>query len=222
MRRIIFLLMTIVCCMTIMAQQLRVTGVVTSADDATPVIGGNVMVKSTTRGTITDAEGLFAIDAQVGEVLVFSYLGCKSQEIKVQNAKPLHIQLEADNMQLEEVVAIGYGKMRKTDLTGAISSVSAEELLKTPAASVTTALQGRAAGVTVTNGSGQPGDAATIRIRGIGSAIAGNDPLYHIRHLLPSGQRYRIDADIERRIGGSHLRKPWRQWCNHYHHQVGQ
>lgn len=197
-KRYYFLFLALLYSLFASAQQVRVSGIVESSDDAMPVIGCNVVIKSDTRGTITDIDGRFALDANVGDVLVVSYIGYKPQEVRVEkNAKPLHIILESDNLVLEEVVAIGYGKMRKTDLTGAVSSVSAEELLKTPASNITTALQGRAAGVTVTNSSGQPGEAATIRIRGIGSAIAGNDPLYVVDGIITSDISFLPANDIE-------------------------
>ena len=162
-----------------------------------PIIGCNVVVPSTTIGTITDVDGKFSLEVEKGTKLVVSYIGYQTQEVRVANSTPLRIVLEPDNLVLDEVVAVGYGKMRKSDLTGAVSTVSAEELLKSPSANITTALQGRAAGVTVTNGSGQPGDASTIRIRGIGSAIAGNDPLYVVDGIITSDISFLPANDIE-------------------------
>lgn len=197
MRRNFYLFITLLFSTLALAQQTYITGIVESADEQAPIIGGNVVIKSSNVGTITDIDGFFTLDAKVGDVLVVSYMGYKSQEVLVENNNPLCIVLELDNLVLQEVVAIGYGKMRKTDLTGAVSTVTAEELLKTPASNITTALQGRAAGVTVTNGSGQPGDAATIRIRGIGSAIAGNDPLYVVDGIITSDISFLPANDIE-------------------------
>ena len=166
------------------AQGLTVTGVVMAQDEPDPVIGANVMVKGSTVGTITDFDGNFSIQAKAGDMLQVSFMGYKPQDVKVTNAGPIRITLVPDNVQLQEVVAIGYGTMKKSDLTGAVTSVSADQLLKAPVAGVDQALQGRAAGVTVTTGSGQPGEAATIRIRGIGSAIGGNDPLYVVDGVI--------------------------------------
>ena len=168
----------------VMAQSLTVTGVVMAQDEPDPVIGANVMVKGTTLGTITDFDGNFSIQANAGDVLQVSFMGYKPFEVKVSNAGPIRVTLVPDNVQLQEVVAIGYGTMKKSDLTGAVTSVSADQLLKAPVAGIDQALQGRAAGVTVTTGSGQPGEAATIRIRGIGSAIGGNDPLYVVDGVI--------------------------------------
>lgn len=179
------------------AQEWTISGVVIAQDEQEPVIGANVLVKGSQSGTVTDVDGKFSILVSKGATLVFSYLGYETQEVQIKSNAPLQIQLQSDSKMLEEVVAVGYGKMRKSDLTGAVTSISADELMKTPAASVTTALQGRAPGVTVTNGSGQPGDAATIRIRGIGSAIAGNDPLYVVDGVITSDISFLPANDIE-------------------------
>ena len=180
-----------------MAQSLNVTGVVTAQDEPDPVIGANVMIKGTTNGTITDLDGNFAIQAKAGDVLQVSFMGYKTQEVKIQNASPLRINLVPDNVQLQEVVAIGYGTMKKSDVTGAVTSVSADQLLKAPVAGLDQALQGRAAGVTVTSGSGQPGEDATIRIRGIGSALGGNDPLYVVDGVITSDIKFLAPTDIK-------------------------
>lgn len=197
MKRIFYVFITLLFSMLTFAQQTYINGIVLSSDDKMPIIGGNVVIKSSTVGTITDVDGFFTLDAKIGDVLIVSYMGYKTQEVKVESTSPLRIVLESDNLVLDEVVAVGYGKMRKSDLTGAVSTVTADELLKTPAPNITTALQGRAAGVTVTNGSGQPGDAASIRIRGIGSAIAGNDPLYVVDGIITSDISFLPANDIE-------------------------
>ena len=181
----------------VMAQTLTVTGVVMAQDEPDPVIGANVTVKGTTIGTITDFDGNFAIDANVGDVLQVSFMGYKPFEVKVANAGPINVTLVPDNVQLQEVVAIGYGTMKKSDLTGAVTSVKSEDLLKAPVAGIDQALQGRAAGVTVTSESGQPGEAAVIRIRGIGSALAGNDPLYVVDGVIVSDIKWLSPNDIK-------------------------
>jgi len=192
---ILFLLM--VTALGLWAQSFTVKGVVGAQDEPDPVIGANVVVKGTTTGTVTDFDGNFELQAKAGDVLVVSFLGYKPQEVKVTNAGPLRVTLVADNVMLEEVVAIGYGTMKKSDLTGAVTSVSADQLLKAPVSGLDQALQGRAAGVTVTSGSGQPGEAATIRIRGIGSAIGGNDPLYVVDGVITSDIKFLSPSDIK-------------------------
>lgn len=176
--------------------QLMVTGVVMAEGEADPVIGANIIVKGTSNGTITDYDGQFTLSANEGDVLVVSYLGYKSQEVKA-TSKTLTITLQPDNVMLEEVVAVGYGTMKKSDITGAITSVSKDDLIKAPVAGLDQALQGRAAGVTVTTNSGQPGEAATIRIRGIGSAMSGNDPLYVVDGVITKNISFLSPQDIQ-------------------------
>jgi len=166
-------------------------------DEPDPVIGANVMVKGSTVGTITDFDGIFSIEAASGAVLQVSFMGYKTQEVKVNGAGPIRVTLVPDNVQLQEVVAIGYGTMKKSDLTGAVTSVSAEQLLKAPVSGLDQALQGRAAGVTVTSNSGQPGEGATIRIRGIGSALGGNDPLYVVDGVITGDIKWLSPSDIK-------------------------
>lgn len=189
--------LTVLVCGTAVAQS-TVTGVVMAVGEPDPVIGANVVLKGTTNGTITDFDGNFEIEAKAGDVLVFSYLGYKTQEVKITNTSaPVKVTLASDNVMLDEVVAIGYGAMKKSDLTGAVTSVKAEELTKAPVSGLDQALQGRAAGVTVTTNSGQPGEAATIRIRGIGSAIGGNDPLYVVDGVITSDISFLAPNDIQ-------------------------
>ena len=179
------------------AQSMTVTGVVMAADEPDPVIGANVMIQGTTVGTITDFDGNFSLEAKAGDVLQVSYMGYKPSEIKIQNSGPLRITLQPDNVQLQEVVAIGYGTMKKSDLTGAVTSVSPDQLTKTPAAGLDQALQGRAAGVTVNGDNGTPGAAAKIRIRGIGSALGGNDPLYVVDGVITNDISFLAPNDIQ-------------------------
>ena len=197
MKRTGILSLLMVTALGLWAQSFTVKGVVGAQDEPDPVIGANVVVKGTTTGTVTDFDGNFELQAKAGDVLVVSFLGYKPQEVKVTNAGPLRVTLVADNVMLEEVVAIGYGTMKKSDLTGAVTSVSADQLLKAPVSGLDQALQGRAAGVTVTSGSGQPGEAATIRIRGIGSAIGGNDPLYVVDGVITGDIKWLSPSDIQ-------------------------
>ena len=195
MKKTIFLLSFLICC-TEMFAQITVSGNVEAADDPNPIIGANVMVKGTSNGTITDFDGNFTLSAKTGDVIVVSYMGYQTQEQTIKGNTPLKFILQPDNVMLDEVVAIGYGTMKRSDVTGAITSVKAEELAKAPVAGIDQALQGRAAGVTVTTGSGQPGETATIRIRGIGSAMAGSDPLYVVDGVITSDIKFLAPNDI--------------------------
>ena len=125
-KRIYLIAVMAIMTLSVMAQSLTVTGVVMAQDEPDPVIGANVMVKGTTLGTITDFDGNFTIQANAGDVLQVSFMGYKPFEVKVSNAGPIRVTLVPDNVQLQEVVAIGYGTMKKSDLTGAVTSVSAD------------------------------------------------------------------------------------------------
>ena len=178
------------------AQTMTVTGVVMAQGDPDPVIGASVMVQGTTVGTVTDFDGAFELQVNKGDILEISYLGYRTQNVTVNSNAPLNITLESDVVMLDEFVTVGYGVMKKSDLTGSVASVKAEDLMKAPVSGLDQALQGRAAGVTVTSSSGQPGQAATIRIRGIGSALGGNDPLYVVDGVITSDISFLSPNDI--------------------------
>ena len=153
-----------------------ITGKVMDADGEA-LIGVNVLVKGTDRGTITDIDGSYTIDANPGDVLVFSYVGFRDQEVVVGSEGSYNVTLDADGKLLEEVVVIGYGTQKKSHLTGAISKVSADDLEALPLARVDDALVGRVSGVNIAATEGEAGSAPTIRIRGTGSMVASSDPL---------------------------------------------
>ena len=133
----------------------QITGTVIDATGM-PIIGANVMVKGTTNGTITDIDGKFTLEVAKDAILQVSYIGYMNQEISVGNKSVLSISLQEDTQKLDEVVVIGYGTMKKSDITGAISSVSEEKIARQAVANVSTALQGLATGVSVTSSSGSP------------------------------------------------------------------
>jgi len=157
-----------------------VSGTVTS-NDGEALEGATVRLKGGITGTLTDASGGYSLEVPDGNgTLIFSYIGYLSQEIPIQGRNVIDVQLEVDYASLEEVVVVGYGTQKKSDLTGAVSSISEEELKSVPIASLDQGIQGRAAGVFVTQTTGQPGGVATIRIRGGNSLQGGNEPLYVI------------------------------------------
>ncbi len=164
--------------------QSTITGTITSSDDGTPVPGVNVVVKGTSNGTSTDFDGNYAINASSNDVLVFSYLGFKTIERSVGGQSVIDIVMQVDNEQLDEVVVIGYGTQKKSDLTGAISSVSSKDFEKQPLIRVEDALQSRAAGVSVSKTTGAPGGQVKIRIRGSNSISFSNQPLIVIDGIL--------------------------------------
>lgn len=163
-----------------------VTGVVT--DQYGPVTGANVVVKGTTRGTITDIDGKFSIDnVPSGAILQVSYIGYMEQEIKVGNQTNLNIQLKEDSQSLDELVVVGYGVQKKADLSGAVATVPTEVLMDRPVVNVGQALQGSVANMNVTIGSGQATDSPSFNIRGT-TSLNGGDPLVVIDGVVSSAE----------------------------------
>ena len=161
-----------------------VRGTVTSEEEGTPLPGVNVVVRGTTLGTITDADGAYALDApEPTDTLVFSFVGFLSREVPIAGRSEVDVALAVDNVALDEVVVVGYGAVRKSDLTGSVSSIDADEIDLGVTSSVDQLIAGRAAGVQVTQASSEPGGGVTVRIRGTGSINAGNEPLYVIDGL---------------------------------------
>ena len=141
-----------------------------------PLIGASVVVKGTTRGTVTDIDGKFSIQAAVGETLEFTYLGYTKVAYKVKELKPLTITMSEDAQMVDEVVVVGYGVQKKETVTGAISSVNTKDLVQSSQANISNALVGRLPGLTAVQKSGEPGnDQSIIRIRGIGSFAGSYD-----------------------------------------------
>ncbi|GHB59140.1 SusC/RagA family TonB-linked outer membrane protein [Persicitalea jodogahamensis] len=161
-----------------MAQEARVTGTVTSAEDGSSLPGVSVQVKGTQRGTQTDATGGYSIEAAPNAVLIFSFVGFIPQEIAVGSSSTINVQLAGDIRSLSEVVVTGYGTQSKRNLTGNIAKVSGAEIANTPVTTFEQALQGRAAGVQVTSLNGKLGQGMQMRIRGSSSVTASNEPLY--------------------------------------------
>ena len=155
----------------------------TVSADGEPLPGASVSVKGTSEGVSTDFDGNYSINAKSGSTLVFSYVGFSTKEVIVGNQKTINVTLAADT-KLDEVVVIGYGSQRKSDLTGSVSSVKAEEIIQVPVARVDQALQGRATGVQVTQVSGAPGAGTVIRVRGGNSITGSNEPLWVIDGII--------------------------------------
>ena len=161
------------------AQGRVVTGTVTSLEDGMGVPGATVLVKGTTIGTATDIDGKYSINIPAGSnVLVFTFVGLISQEVNIGNRSTINVALDADVTALSEVIVTGYGTQPKREVTGAVSSVKGDAIQNLPLQSFDRALQGRAAGVQVRSSNGLPGGAVNIRIRGVGSVNAGNEPLF--------------------------------------------
>ena len=161
------------------AQSRVITGTVTSTEDGMGVPGATVLVKGTTIGTATDIDGKYSISVPAGSnVLVFTFVGLTTQEVTIGSRTTIDVVMESDLTALSEVIVTGYGTQPKREVTGAVSSVKGEAIQNLPLQSFDRALQGRAAGVQVRSSNGLPGGAVNIRIRGVGSINAGNEPLF--------------------------------------------
>ncbi|NJL12841.1 MAG: TonB-dependent receptor plug domain-containing protein [Microscillaceae bacterium] len=158
------------------AQERVITGTVKDANgEGLP--GASVYIKGTTRGTVTDFDGKFSLNARDGETIVIQSIGYLSQEVLLAGQSTLDLQLQDDIQRLEEIVVVGYGTQQKKDLTGSLTSLKAEDFNPGPITNPLQQINGRAAGVTINQVGGEPGQRPNIRIRGITSLDGGNDPL---------------------------------------------
>lgn len=151
-----------------------------------PLIGCTVQLKGSTVGTVTDLDGRFQIKVPDGKMLVFSFIGYKVKELKA--AKTMNVKMEEDSHMLNEVVAIGYGTMKRSDITGSVVSVRAEDMEMASAATMDQMLQGRATGLQMTSNSGAAGSGTSIQIRGVNSLSSSNDPVYVIDGSIVTGE----------------------------------
>lgn len=184
---------------SLLAQTSSVKGVVTDSEGV-PLPGVSVVIKNSNRGISTDFDGNFEIRAEQGDILVFSSLGFATQEKVVgkDKSKTMKVVLMEEAQAIEEVVVVAYGTAKKQSLVGAQSTVSAKQLEMRPITNITSALSGMATGVQTTLSGGQPGTSSTIRIRGIGSVNAGNDPIYVVDGSIYNGNISSISVqDIE-------------------------
>lgn len=180
--------MVLLCMMpfSLHAQNITVKGTVSAADG--PIIGATVKVKGAQGGVVTDFDGNYTISAQSNATLVFSYVGFETKEVKVGGKRQIDVTLVEDETLLNEVVVVGYGTMRKSDLTGAVTQVDNKAFEKSVSTSIDQVLQGRAAGVQIQANTGTPGGSSTIRIRGTNSLNASSQPIFVIDGVI-------IDSD---------------------------
>lgn len=162
--------------------QTVVKGTVISADDDMPLIGVSVVEQGTTNGTVTDIDGNYELEVAKDATIQFSYIGFKTQTLKA--ASVLNVIMESDAIMMEEVVSLGYSSLKKAELSSAVVTVSSDALTDVTTSDVGNMLQGKVAGVQITNAGGQPGDAAQIRIRGTGSITAASDPVYVVDGVM--------------------------------------
>jgi TonB-linked SusC/RagA family outer membrane protein len=193
---LVIVLVLLICSPVAFAQSIKVTGTVSDAVDGSAIPGANVLIKGSTQGTTTDAAGVYSLDvSDPSSTLVFSFIGYTTQELEVSGRFSIDVVMEADTKTLGEVVVVGYGSQIEREVTGSVQQVKAEELRDLPVPQLAQKLQGRLAGVQITQTTGQPGQGMAIRIRGQASISAGNAPLYvvdgfpivgDINHLNPN------------------------------------
>ena len=174
--------MALLLAITSASAQVMVTGTVTASEDGSPLPGVSIVVEGSTVGTISDIDGQYRIEVPEGATLQFSFVGYKTQQQKAQSV--LNIVMETDAIMMEEVVSLGYSSVKKAELSSAVVTVSGEALTDVTSADVGNMLQGKIAGVQVTNAGGQPGEAAEIRIRGTGSITASSAPVYVVDGVM--------------------------------------
>src|SRR3984957_3520570 len=168
------------------AQTRPVTGKVSASDNGTMLPGATVRVKGTKVTVSTDGDGAFTINAAPNDILTVTMVGYSAQDIPVNNSTSLTVRLVADPQSMQQVIIVGYGQVKRQDVTGAISSVTADQIAKVPVTTLDQALQGRSPGVQVTNNDGAPGGGVQVQIRGVGS-LGSNDPLYVVDGYPISG-----------------------------------
>jgi len=178
--------------------QTQITGLVTEAATGEPMIGVNVVVKGTTIGAVTNLDGEYTLSVpESTEFLIFSFIGMKTQEVPIEGRSNINVILELDALGLDEVVVVGYGTQRKSDLTGAIVTIGSEDYEEQPVNRIDQILQGRTAGVNVTNSSGAPGGELSMRIRGANSINGNNNPLIVVDGFVGADFRDVNPTDIE-------------------------
>ncbi len=194
--RLLYLLVFLIGYTASYAQEVSVSGKVTSSDGS-GLPGASVLIKGTTTGVPTDVEGNFSIKApSQSSILVFSMIGMTSQEITVGTQATINVTLKDDARSLNEVVVVGYGTQRKLDVTGSVVSIKGEEISKQPSMNAVSGLQGKVAGVQISN-SGKPGEAPQIRIRGVGTAYGSPNPLYVVDGVWFDDISFLNSGDIE-------------------------
>ncbi len=156
----------------LLAQNVSVTGTVTTADDGEPLPGASIYLKGTSQGVLSDVDGHYAISVPATATLTFSFIGMQPQDVAVNNRKVINIAMKVEAYSLDEAMVVAYGTAKKASFTGSAGVVREKQLQSRTVASVTKAIEGTVAGVQTTSGGGQPGSGNAIRIRGFGSLYA--------------------------------------------------
>ncbi len=185
-RRVTMLLVFFIASFRLLAQDKQITGRVTAGDTDSALAGASVTIKGTRMSTATGTDGTFKLTAPQNGTLLITAIGYAPQEIPISGRSTLAIRLTADPKSLQQIVVVGYGTQKRKDVSGSISSISAEQIAKVPVTTLDQAIQGRSAGVQVTNNDGAPGGGVQVQIRGVGS-FSNNDPLYVVDGYPLSG-----------------------------------
>ncbi|HEY5918267.1 MAG TPA: SusC/RagA family TonB-linked outer membrane protein [Chryseolinea sp.] len=197
MRGLLVFIPVVLLSFTLHGQTKTISGTVISADDNAPLPGVNVVVEGTSKGTVTAVDGTYSIELSPEETrLNFTFVGYVEQKITVTDQTAIDVVLQPDTQTLEEVVVIGYGVVKKSDLTGAVSSVRGSDLTSVPAVSPMQSLQGKVAGVQITSPSGAPGSTPVVRIRGTGT-FNNSSPIYVVDGVILDNIDFLSSADIE-------------------------
>jgi len=181
---------------TVQQQKKRITGKVVDQNNI-PLIGANIIEKGTSNGAVTNIDGEFILNINEDTVINISYIGYTSQDIDTKGKETFNIILQENVNILDELVVIGYGTVRRGDVTTAVSTVSTEDIMERPIISAAQAIQGKAAGVQVVQPSGLPGAGMVVRVRGNTSITASNDPLYVVDGVPTDDINFLAPADIE-------------------------
>lgn len=195
MRKIYILFFLLGSIFSVTYAQLSIRGNITDASKV-PLIGVSIALKGTNIGAVTDMDGNYTINANPSGILIVSYVGYKTQEINIENRTSINITMEEDNKLLNDVVVIGYGTQKKKELTSAVVVIDEKAIKERPMVSAAEALQGKAAGVQVTQPSGKPGGDIAVRVRGATSVLAGNEPLYVVDGVPTTDIRGLAASDI--------------------------
>ncbi len=189
-KKIIFFAISFFAVFHLFSQQRTITGTVTDNSDGSTIPGVAIRAIGTDNGAVTDINGNYSLTINESVLkLEFSFMGMRTEEVEITSANVINVQMESDNFGLDEVVVIGYGSVKKSDLTGSVALVNMDDLSEVPASSFDKKMQGRVAGVQVTALSGQPGGATSMKIRGANSIMSGTEPLYVIDGVLMDGQQ---------------------------------
>ncbi len=190
------IVMLLICTLPSLAQNITVQGKVTSSEDGAPIPGVSIVIKGTTNGTITDLDGNYSISVKEGEVLHLNFIGMQDAFVTVSQA--IHdVVMQAEVIGLDEVVAIGYGTLRKKEVTGAVTQVKSEDITRHITSDIGMALQGQVAGVNVVASSGEPGASSNIQIRGVSSIGGDNTPLFVVDGIPQEGDPRLSANEIE-------------------------